>query len=112
MGLNLRGWQRDLPDNSDVVEARRQGYPRLAAFINSDKDFVVFRAFGELRTRTLLHKQDEIVDLEQTLHDLDGEETTAYNLSARRQDENQERKDLLSVIEVKLREYGKGKESL
>lgn len=40
---------------------------------------------------------------------LDRDETTAYYLSARRLDENQERKDLLSIIEVKLREYGKDK---
>ncbi|KAF1353285.1 hypothetical protein BDV97DRAFT_111825 [Delphinella strobiligena] len=83
------------------VESRRQGYPRLAAFVNSDKDFVVFRGFGELQARILLYKQDEIVLLEERLHSVDSNETSAYNLNARRHDQNVERRDLVSEIRVK-----------
>jgi hypothetical protein len=90
-----------------AVESHRQGYPRLAAFMNNDSNFVVFRAFGRLHARILLHKQDEIIELEQTLMQLDNGEDTAYYLSSRRHDLNTERRGILMKLETKLVEYGK-----
>ena len=48
-----------------------QGYPRLAAHVNSDIDTLLFRRFGWLGCRTLLHFQDELQLLEANLQDLD-----------------------------------------
>src|SRR5215469_11608832 len=34
-----------------------EGYPRLAAFLDSDENFMVYRRFGYLQSRLLLEKQ-------------------------------------------------------
>lgn len=47
------------------------GYPRLATFMTSDNDLLLYRRFAYLQTRLLLHKQDELRELEETLDDLD-----------------------------------------
>jgi len=73
--------------------------------LNSDKDFSVFRRFGQLHARILLYKQDELVELEENLNRLDIQETTPYNLKSRRTDQNPARKALLKEIENKLMEY-------
>jgi len=91
-----------------AVESRRSGYPRLSAFIASDKNFALFRRFGELHARILLHKQDELIAMEQRLQDLDAEEKTPYNLNSRREDKNLARKALLAEVEAKLPAYGIG----
>lgn len=36
------------------IEDKREGYPRLAAVMNSDANFANFRKFGYVRTRLLL----------------------------------------------------------
>lgn len=90
-----------------LVEAFRQGYPRFAAFINCDRDFVAFRGFGRLHARVLLLKQDEIIELEQKLQNLDDIEANAYQLASRRHDLASQRSQILSKIEEKLVEYGK-----
>ena len=79
----------------------------LAAFMASDKSFVLFKRFGELHTRLLLYKQDELVEIEQRLKDLDNEERTSYHLASRRDDMNLARKELVTEIESKLSSYGK-----
>ena len=90
-----------------LVEAFRQGYPRLAAFINCDKDFVTFRKFGRLQARVLLSKQDELIALEEKLQGVDDKEPIAYLLTTRRGDTTAERAQILAEIEKKLLEYRK-----
>lgn len=90
----------------DVVENHRPGYPRLAAFMNSDKEFIALKKFGWLHARTLLFKQDEIMELQERLEHLDRTEATAYFLHSRRHEANSERKDILSGLGSKLAEYG------
>lgn len=94
-----------LSDLGGSVESFRRGYPRLSAFIDSDRDFMMFRRFGRLQARILLHKQDELIDLEQQLEQIDSEEQTEYYLSCRRQDLNTKRHSLIQEAEVKLNEY-------
>lgn len=89
-----------------AVENRRPGYPRLSAFIASDKNFALFRRFGELHARLLLFKQDELAELEQKLNDLDAEEQTPYHLRSRRDDRNVARRALIAEIEARLPAYG------
>ena len=89
------------------METFPRGYPRLAAFINSDRDFVMFRCFGRLHARILLHKQDELCELEQRLEAIDKDEATLYLLSTRRQDTNIERRNILRELEEKLKEYSR-----
>lgn len=72
----------------------------------SDKNFAIFRRFGELHARLLLYKQDELVQLEQRLQDLDTAEQTPYFLSSRRDDTNIDRKALMAEIEARLPAYG------
>lgn len=70
----------------------------------------MFRSFGRLHARVLLHKQDELVQLEQRLDQLDQRtsETDPYVLTSNRRQSmsTAERQALLGEVEVKLREYG------
>ncbi|KAF2229903.1 hypothetical protein EV356DRAFT_509977 [Viridothelium virens] len=89
------------------IENHRQGYPRLSAFINSDRNFALFRGFGQLQARVLLHMQDELAHLEQRLNDLDNNERIAFNLSSSRQDSNGARRGVLTELKSKLEKYSK-----
>lgn len=89
------------------MEHYREGYPRLAAFLNLDKDFSVLRRFDYLHMRCLLDQQDQLVELEDQLHRFDDEEQIELRLRSRRQDEHQERRDLLNLIRTKVESYGK-----
>ena len=77
--------------------------------MNSDKNFVLLRRFGGLHARVLLHKQDELIEMENKLNELDNEEKTFYYLSSRRDDLNFARKNLLTEIERKMADYGDDK---
>lgn len=68
---------------------------------------MVFRRFGQLHTRLLLHLQDEIAEIEQNLKDLDNKECNFYNLTTRRWDQNNDRKLLLQRLESRLIVYGR-----
>ncbi|KAM7218395.1 hypothetical protein V8F06_006159 [Rhypophila decipiens] len=110
------------------IEAFPRGYPSLAAFLSSDRDFSIFRSFSRLHTRVLLHKQDELVQVEEWLDELDRAESMAnpYYLTTNRhaariarngnnigigssnaatQTVGQQRQALLHDAEEKLREY-------
>jgi hypothetical protein len=86
------------------------GYPNLAAFYDSDEDFMVYRQFGYLQNRILLDKQNEMANLEKRLDDLDQAEMCPhpdrlfrYNLE---QSEVAHRRQLMAEIETKFCEYG------
>ncbi len=54
-----------------IVEDYPLGYPRVAAFMNSDENFLIYRRFGFLDAGILLRKQDELRTIEGSLDDLD-----------------------------------------
>ncbi|KAI1503802.1 hypothetical protein F5X99DRAFT_90301 [Biscogniauxia marginata] len=87
------------------LEDYSQGYPRLAAFLLLAREFTVLRRFDYLHMRTLLDQQDQLTELEQSLHQCDDAETTRLYLSSRRQDSNQRRRELLDEIRLKLSSY-------
>ena len=74
--------------------------------MNTDTSFSMFRRFGEMRTRLLLIQQDELVELEEELGRLDQDEATEHFLTSRRADRNEQRRQLMSQIRVKLKAYG------
>ncbi len=89
-----------------IVEHYRQGYPRLAAFLNLDPDFTVLKRFDNLHIRVLLEQQDRLYELQQQLEDCDDRETIQMNLSSRRQDSNRARREILAQIKTELKNYG------
>jgi hypothetical protein len=89
------------------------GYPRLAAFQESDPSFRMCRQFGYLHTRILLYRQAEIQELEKKLQALDdadwsGSAQSRKCLQSRKRDDAQPgapRRELLFQIDEKLKEY-------
>ena len=85
----------------------------MAAYEDCDPCFSIYRKFGWLHSRILLHLQDELVDLEDQLEDLDKWEAVSGNpikLLCRRLDdaapENSVRRKLLKECHEKLDQYG------
>lgn len=54
-----------------IVERCEDGYPYLAAFLDSDENFMIYRRFGFIHARLLLQKQDELRLMEKELDDMD-----------------------------------------
>ncbi|OJD35407.1 uncharacterized protein BKCO1_17000149 [Diplodia corticola] len=90
------------------------GYPQLASFIDCDSNFRVYRRFGQLRNRVLLHRQHELTQLEKELDDLDERDSTSnrvelsFRLASISYDEAQSdspRKELIERIDAKLEHY-------
>ncbi|KAL9042849.1 MAG: hypothetical protein Q9180_000303 [Flavoplaca navasiana] len=86
------------------------GYPKVAAFINADPSFLIYRKFGWLHNRILLYLQDEIVALEYKLNKLDQGTFTndkEVKLKSRRADSVNPgpRRDTVKQIAEKLKEY-------
>jgi hypothetical protein len=53
------------------VNDHPRGYPNLAAFLDSDEGFTIYRRFGWIQSRLLLDKQEELRILEADLEKLD-----------------------------------------
>lgn len=87
------------------------GYPRLAALMDSDINTRLYRRFGLVRNRLLLHKQDQIAELAEKLADLDKKDETTHpvRLSCRRYDEElgdeSQRSHILQSLDHALNEY-------
>lgn len=96
--------------DNEIVEDCPEGYPRLAAFLDSDENFMLYRRFGFLQSRLLLHKQDQLRELEKDLDRLDKVDQIQNPtlLKSREKDnaENGKREKLLSQVEDKFKEYG------
>ncbi|KAL9119124.1 MAG: hypothetical protein Q9187_004320 [Circinaria calcarea] len=104
------------PDRTQLEDAE-EGYPRVAAFLDSDASFTIYRRFGFLHARLLLYKQDELRELEDELREMDKrdwkDDSFQNCLRSRGKDDapkNQHgrssRKELLQRIEKKTLEYG------
>ena len=99
--------------NTCLVEDHPEGYPQLAAFINSDENFMICRKYGFLRSRVLLYRQDELRQLERDLLEADQEDAQDCPLALRSRKTDEERpqdeysrKPLIEKIDAKLHEYG------
>ncbi|KAF7591364.1 hypothetical protein BBP40_001642 [Aspergillus hancockii] len=90
---------------TNAIDDFPTGYPRFSALIAAEDSFQIYRRFANLRTRLLLYKQDSLSVLEKQLESIDFEEKAPLFLGSRRLDRNQERKDVLSEINVELLEY-------
>ncbi|OCL06508.1 hypothetical protein AOQ84DRAFT_410867, partial [Glonium stellatum] len=91
------------------VENCPKGYPNLAAFLDSDENFTVYRRFGYLQARLLLDKQDDMRKLEEKLDEMDREDEgiQSKRLITRdlKQQEAESRRELFKAIEEKFCEY-------
>jgi hypothetical protein len=98
------------------VDACPEGYPRLAAFLGSAENAMLYRRFGFLQARVLLNKQDEIRELEADLDHMDSVDAvdSPNMLRSRENDDaaNGERRIILRKIELKFKEYGAASPSL
>ncbi len=87
------------------------GYPRLAVFLDSDENFMLYRRFGFLQARVLLYKQDELRELEEKLDKMDRRDskTRPKKLKSRERDdaENEDRRKLIQNIAKAFQEYSK-----
>ena len=70
------------------MESFPDGYPRFAAVMDSDTNTRLYRRFGLIRNRLLLHKQDQIAELSEKLNAIDKVDETSHpeRLSCRRYD--------------------------
>ena len=88
-----------------------RGYGKLAAIEDCDPNFLIYRKFGWLHNRVLLHRQDELVECEEALERLDAFDQShdCQKLNSRRRDDaggKSRRRELLEDIEKKLAKYG------
>ncbi|KAE8443798.1 hypothetical protein EG329_001392 [Mollisiaceae sp. DMI_Dod_QoI] len=104
---------RSLPTIVRNLERCGDGYPYLAAFLDSDENFMIYRRFGFLHARLLLQKQDELRIMEKELDRMDRRDKS-HNLKAlqcRLEDVEQQgqvgetRQSLLSRMESTILRY-------
>lgn len=82
------------------------GYPKLAAYLDSDENFMLYRRFGFLQSRLLLNKQDQLRVLEERLDEIDRTDEETYLVSREMDDAHERpRTRLMKEIEVKFKEY-------
>jgi hypothetical protein len=95
------------------VYSHPSGWPQLAAFLNSEDNFAIFRRFGLMHCRELVMLQAEITLLEKQRAELDKQdeasESTRYRLVSIEHQPgwDTEQKDLSEQIRKKLLIYGK-----
>jgi DNA-binding transcriptional regulator/RsmH inhibitor MraZ len=96
-----------------TVDDYPKGFPRLAAFQNSDDDLVIFRVFNQSHIRILIQDEVEITKLEEDLKKLDfaddTNKATNYRLKNTMHEDgwDAERVNLMQKLRTKLIEYGK-----
>ncbi|PVH82393.1 hypothetical protein DL98DRAFT_586381 [Cadophora sp. DSE1049] len=104
-GINI------LPTPSRVrkFEETPDGYPKVSVMLTSDPHLMVYRSFNYLQSRLLLHKQDELRELEDGLDVMDRVDSrdNPRRLIAREEDDKLDgkRKELFDETEVAFNEY-------
>ncbi|KAM3414746.1 hypothetical protein BST61_g9899 [Cercospora zeina] len=83
-----------------------EGYAALSRYIGRIDGLHIFRRFGELHTRNLLYLQDELRDLEETLHGCDLQPGIEHG--SRRSDQIADRSRLMLLVRARLKEYDDG----
>lgn len=104
-----------------VVDSAPHGYPKLATFLSSDRNFMQYRGFSYLHARLLLAAQHDIESLECELDQIDQQDLTNGNdarLSCKTRDDIEARQDarvgrverprpvVLADLEERLMAYG------
>ncbi|KAL8924218.1 MAG: hypothetical protein Q9208_004182 [Pyrenodesmia sp. 3 TL-2023] len=98
------------------LEEYPTGFPRLSCFLDSDDSFMVYKRFGIVFSRLLLNKQDEIREMEATLHAMDktddATDGSKYLMARDHRDSeaipqewSETRSQLLRTLERKILEY-------
>ncbi|KAI4146277.1 MAG: hypothetical protein L6R39_003517 [Caloplaca ligustica] len=93
------------------LDSYQKGYGTLAAIVDADPSWLIYRKFGWLRNRLLLDLQDELVTYERELELIDGNISRLGDLdkvlASRRNDERKKtrRRGLLKEIRQKFVEY-------
>ena len=107
------GSGKSVADILPIVDDATEGFPRLAALLNSNDSFTIFRGFGQCHARILVQLQVEITQLEKELQKLDKsdleKEELEYRLRVTGYEEegcNTTKKELFSELRAKLIEYG------
>lgn len=82
----------------------------MAAFLDSDENFMIYRRFGYVQSRLLLDKQNEMQDLESALEETDADDDNenpgCLNRADLDLDNPSPRKQLMGQLETKFNEYG------
>jgi len=121
VSANLEDIEEDLAESDDGetadvnasdyqrIDDHPNGYPRLAALLNSDENFLICRKYGFLHNRVLLYRQDELRELEQKLLSMDKAagktDDTMLKCRMREQRASDDRRHLINEIDDKLKEY-------
>lgn len=71
-----------------------------------DDNFAMVKRFDVLHLRYLLHLQSSLAELQKRLDACDNAETIQLNLSSAHSDNSEERKLIMSDIEMQLPKYG------
>ena len=96
-----------------IVNECTQGYGKVAGIENLDPDFLIYKKFGWLHNYALLHRQDELNELQEELEAIDQWEYRdgePRRMTSRRLDygrKESKRKELMDKVHLKLEKYGK-----
>lgn len=88
------------------------GYPQWAAWHNATERYHIFKRFGTLRSRIILHRQHELAMLEEGLKRLDKRDDQTGGLKIRsiaydEREPDSERLQLIDRIDEKMKQYGR-----
>jgi hypothetical protein len=83
------------------------GYAASSILMNKTDGHTIFRRFGELHVRNLLHMQCQISDLETRLHIRDNKPGNHQDHGTFRYDQDEVRRALMKQLQLKLKQYGK-----
>ncbi|CAG8962188.1 hypothetical protein HYFRA_00005239 [Hymenoscyphus fraxineus] len=108
--LSLKKASTDGQDKEEIVgkkqiEDYKPGYPQYCSLISAHTPYHICRRFTQMRARLLLLKQDQLSLLEDQLEQIDNAERCPIFLGNSRIDINPARKQILSEIQIGLREY-------
>ncbi|KAH7076260.1 hypothetical protein FB567DRAFT_608947 [Paraphoma chrysanthemicola] len=105
-----------VPVKTRRINDHAKGYPSIAAFLDSDDGFSIYRRFGYLQSRILLQKQSELSVLEDRLQALDldivAEDGDAFCYQKLWCPQEEEHRQLLEVIEAKYCSYDSERRSV
>jgi hypothetical protein len=115
-------WKREDEEPDTEMHIRQletypDGYPKVACYLDSDDSFMVYRRFGLLHSRLLLHRQDELRRLENKLLAMDQQDAKSplgrrclkswsKDLARQPEEGKETRKELFEKIEENLLGYG------
>ena len=105
-----------MPDQVGTHHVQYNGYPELASVMGPHRGMALFKRFAALNARSLLHRQAELLDMEEQLHvqtELDRKLGLPFHTDARallrsRDDPvNGRQWHMILEIREKLKEYSK-----